>query len=101
WTCLTSGDGVRALFLHKAGAPAEEHTREAYQERDGQHIGSARVPQTTSLGSVAKFDFWGKIQKSGIRNSMAYRLPKSRKSNFATYMDPPTMSRGTREEEHV
>ena len=36
------------------------------------------------VGSVAKFDFWGKIQKLGIRNSMTYRLPKSRKSNFAT-----------------
>src|SRR5438132_5709597 len=35
-------------------------------------------------GSVAKFDFWGKIQKSGVRNSMTYRLPNSRKSNFAT-----------------
>ena len=38
-------------------------------------------------GSVAKFDFWGKIQKSGIRNSTTYRLPNSRKSNFAT--EPP------------
>jgi hypothetical protein len=37
--------------------------------------------------SVAKFDFWGKIQKSGIRNSTIYRLPNSRKSNFAT--EPP------------
>ena len=36
------------------------------------------------LGSVAKFDFWGKIQKSGVRNSMSYRLPNSQKSNFAT-----------------
>ena len=36
------------------------------------------------VGSVAKFDFWGKIQKSGIRNSTTYRLPNSRKSNFAT-----------------
>ena len=35
-------------------------------------------------GSGAKFDFWGKIQKSGIRNSTTYRLPNSRKSNFAT-----------------
>jgi hypothetical protein len=26
----------------------------------------------------------GKIQKLGVRNSMAYRLPNSRKSNFAT-----------------
>ena len=36
------------------------------------------------MGSVAKFDFWGKIQKSSIRNSTTYRLPNSRKSNFAT-----------------
>src|SRR5882724_4995630 len=35
-------------------------------------------------GSVAKFDFWGKIQKSSVGNSMTYRLPNSRKSNFAT-----------------
>jgi hypothetical protein len=31
-----------------------------------------------------KFRFWGKIRKSGIRNSMTYRLPNSRKSKFAT-----------------
>jgi hypothetical protein len=31
-----------------AVAPAEEDTREAYQERDGQHLGSTRVSQTTS-----------------------------------------------------
>src|SRR5215510_12332952 len=42
------------------------------------------MPIANRLGSVAKFDFWGKIQKLGIRNSMTYRLPKSRKSNFAT-----------------
>src|SRR5262249_13888984 len=35
-------------------------------------------------GFCRKVRFWGKIQKSGIRNSMAYRLPSSRKSNFAT-----------------
>ena len=35
-------------------------------------------------GSVTKFDFWGKIQKSGVRNSISYRLQNSRKSNFAT-----------------
>jgi hypothetical protein len=40
-------------------------------------------------GSVAKLDFWGKIQKSGIRNSTTYRLLNSRKSNFAT--EPPSM----------
>ena len=31
-----------------------------------------------------KVRFLGKIQKSGVRNSMTYRLPNSRKSNFAT-----------------
>ena len=34
-----------------------------------------------------KIRFLGKIQKSGVRNSMTYRLPNSRKSNFAT--EPP------------
>jgi hypothetical protein len=35
-------------------------------------------------GSVAKFDFRGKIRKPGISNSMTYRHQNSRKSNFAT-----------------
>jgi Double zinc ribbon len=35
-------------------------------------------------GSVAHFDFRGKIRKSGIKNSMAYRLQNARKSKFAT-----------------
>ena len=35
-------------------------------------------------GFCRKVRFWGKIQKSGIRNSTTYRLPNSRKSNFAT-----------------
>jgi hypothetical protein len=35
-------------------------------------------------GSVANFDFERKIRKSGISNSMAYRLPNARKSKFAT-----------------
>jgi hypothetical protein len=48
WTCLTFAC-VRSRRRHKPAAPAEEHTREAYQEWDGHHLGSARVPQTTSL----------------------------------------------------
>jgi hypothetical protein len=44
----------------------------------------ADVYPTTPTGTVAKFDFWGKIQKSDIRNSMTYRMPNSRKSNVAT-----------------
>ena len=39
---------MRSRPRHQPVAPAAEYTREAYQERDGQHIGSARVPQTTS-----------------------------------------------------
>src|SRR4029434_8148941 len=35
-------------------------------------------------GFCRKIRFLGKIQKSGVRNSMTYRLPNSRKSNFAT-----------------
>src|SRR6266446_3243731 len=31
-----------------------------------------------------KVRFLGKIQKSGVRNSITYRLSNSRKSNFAT-----------------
>ena len=38
-------------------------------------------------GFCRKVRFLGKIQKSGIRNSMTYRLPNSRKSNFATEPD--------------
>jgi len=38
----------------------------------------------TPPGSVANFDFRGKIRKSGINNSMTYRHQNSRKSNFAT-----------------
>ena len=35
-------------------------------------------------GFCRKFRFWGKIQKSGINNSMTYRPQNSRKSKFAT-----------------
>jgi hypothetical protein len=37
-----------------------------------------------ATGFCRKIRFLGKIQKSGVRNSMTYRLPNSRKSNFAT-----------------
>jgi hypothetical protein len=40
----------------------------------------AKLPR----GFCRKVRFWGKIQKSGVRNSTTYRLPNSRKSNFAT-----------------
>jgi hypothetical protein len=47
-------------------------------------------------GSVAKFDFWGKIHKSGIKNSMGYRLSNARKSNFATEPQIPLAVRHVR-----
>src|SRR5882724_3882330 len=45
-------------------------------------------------GFCRKVRFWGKIQKSGVRNSMAYRCQHSRKSNFAT--EPSTEPRDMR-----
>jgi glucose 1-dehydrogenase len=41
----------------------------------------------TRVGSVANFNFGGKIRKLEIRNSMIYRLQNSRKSTFATEAD--------------
>jgi hypothetical protein len=38
-------------------------------------------------GSVAHFDFRGKIRKPGISNSMTYSHQNSRKSKFATEPD--------------
>ena len=35
-------------------------------------------------GFCRKVRFLGKIQKLGVRNSMTYRVPNARKSNFAT-----------------
>jgi hypothetical protein len=52
-------------------------------------------------GFCRKVRFLGKIQKLGVRKSMTYRLPNSRKSNFATYMDPPALSRGFRVDQHA
>jgi hypothetical protein len=48
----------------------------------GQGIRLTRLSQFP--GFCRKIRFLGKIQKSGVRNSMTYRLPNSRKSNFAT-----------------
>src|SRR5882672_124348 len=45
---------------------------------------NARGGDCSPADSVVKFDFWGKMQKSCVRNSMTYRLSNSRKSNFAT-----------------
>ena len=45
-----------------------------------------------NFGFCRKVRFWGKIQKSGVKNSMTYRLPNSRKSNFAT---EPSWTRST------
>src|SRR6266851_8997772 len=47
--------------------------------------------------SVATFDFWGKIQKSGVRNSMTYRPQNSRKSHVATELTCPRKDTTTHE----
>jgi predicted dinucleotide-binding enzyme len=48
--------------------------------RDGGLIQQAGGPLAGRF--CRKVRFLGKIQKSGVRNSMTYRLPNSRKSNF-------------------
>jgi hypothetical protein len=72
---------MRLLLFEKAG-----HLR----------VGAFR--QITAKGDdfrfCRKFRFWGKMRKSGIRNSMTYRLPNSRKSKFAT--EPPILHLGPR-----
>ena len=59
-----------------------------------QTIGARRfdgVAPSSSAGEDIRFcrkvRFLGKIQKLGVRNSTTYRLPNSRKSNFATEPD--------------
>ena len=59
----------------------------SFLQRSSFSTGPRGMPPAAYQGSVAKFDFLGKIQKSGVRNSMTYRLPNSRKSNFATAPD--------------
>jgi hypothetical protein len=54
-------------------------------------IGSVELcplPMHLTVGFCRKIRFLGKIQKSGVKNSMTYRLPNSRKSNFATEPSP-------------
>jgi hypothetical protein len=48
------------------------------------HLVTPLVLGTGAMGFCRKVRFLGKIQKSGLRNSMTYRLSNSRKSNFAT-----------------
>jgi hypothetical protein len=54
------------------------------------------VPVGNIGRSVAKFHFGGKIRQSGISNSMGYRPPNARKSNFAT--EPCGLLLGRRQE---
>jgi hypothetical protein len=72
---------LRTSWLHKASVAGFLYRKAFHSLRE--IFIDGRTSSCLS-GSVAKFDFWGKIQKLSIRNSMTYRLPKSRKSNFAT-----------------
>jgi putative transposase len=56
-------------------------------EQDHRAVKRVTRPMLGFKGSVANFDFGGKIQKPGLRNSMAYRPQNSRKSKFATEPD--------------
>jgi hypothetical protein len=50
-------------------------------------IGSVELgplPMHRTVGFCRNIRLLGKIQKSGVGNAMTYRLPNSRKSNFAT-----------------
>src|SRR5712691_857130 len=46
--------------------------------------GAKGVPAHCAPRFWRKVRFLGKIQKLGVRNSMTYRVPNARKSNFAT-----------------
>src|SRR3989475_11419015 len=46
--------------------------------------------QIQGRGFCRKVRFLGKIQKLGVRNSMTYRVPNARKSNFATEPSSPS-----------
>jgi hypothetical protein len=80
---------IRDLDPEQAQAlldPALRHMMDAVHRFEG----------TVNQGFCRKVRFLGKIQKSGVRNSMTYRLPNSRKSNFATEpLGPPQEPGGT------
>jgi hypothetical protein len=92
---LAEGNAIRATarivhvakdtvcaWLHRVACPCRTVLLSFWHDL---HVSECQLDALWSfVGSVAKFDFWGKIQKSCIRNTMSYRLPNSRKSNFAT-----------------
>jgi len=64
------------------------HTERPRNGREGHPVGLGRQSAEHSLqGSVANFDFRGKMRKPALVNSMTYRRQNSRKSNFATEPD--------------
>src|ERR1700752_3269499 len=66
------------LRVHVAHSTLRLSFQSAVHSASGCGHGGARN------GSVANFDFRGKIRKSTLGNSMTYRHKNSRNSNFAT-----------------
>jgi pyridoxine/pyridoxamine 5'-phosphate oxidase len=64
------------------------HVREGKAQALDVSQDAARLLQI--LRFCRQVQFSGKIQKVGVRNAMTYRLPNSRKSNFATELSCPT-----------
>jgi len=58
--------------------------RTAMAKLQGQEMEGRTLTVNEAKRFCRKVRFLGKIQKSGVKNSMTYRLPNSRKSNFAT-----------------
>jgi MraZ protein len=76
YVCLVEYERATRRSTHDPG--------ELYTTADEGDTWTQLTAWITAQGSVANFDFRGKIRKSALVNSMAYRCQNSRKSNFAT-----------------
>ena len=81
--CLTRAQALHAFTMGGAYFCGVETQRGSLEP------GKLADLAVLSDGFCRKVRFLGKIQKFGVRNSMTYRLPNSRKSNFAT--EPPVV----------
>ena len=86
---------VRVIVVHSIEAPEKGDTAEQTANRITEILGARQRKLFCALqldgfvtgtiyGYVAKFGFSRKIEFLGAINSMAYRIPHSSKTNFAT-----------------